>query len=69
MTNELIKQCANQARDYADGYDDRHEPIWWQFYNERFAEFIIRECAEVASDYDGSYLVGTFVKKHFGIEE
>ena len=41
--NKLIKQLADRAAQYADGYDDRHEPIWWQFYNERFAELILTE--------------------------
>lgn len=44
--NKLIKQLADRATEYAYGYDDRHEPIWWQFYNERFAELIVRECVD-----------------------
>ena len=36
---------------------------------EKFAELIIRECAEVASDYDGACYVGEAVTKHFGVEE
>ena len=35
----------------------------------KFAELIIRECAEVAEDYDGAHYVGTAIKQHFGIEE
>ena len=35
----------------------------------RFAERIVRECAEVASDYDGAHYVGTAVEKHFGVEQ
>ena len=34
----------------------------------RFAELIVKECAEVASSYDGAYYVGTAIEKHFGIE-
>jgi hypothetical protein len=34
----------------------------------KFAELIIRECAEVASDYDGAHYVGTAIEKHFGVE-
>jgi len=37
-------------------------------FMERFAELIIKECAEVASDYDGAHYVGTTIKKHFGVE-
>ena len=35
----------------------------------KFAELIIRECAEVAEDYDGAHYIGTAIKQHFGIEE
>ena len=35
----------------------------------KFAELIIRECAEVAEDYDGAHYVGTAIKQHFGIKE
>ena len=36
---------------------------------EKFAELIIKECAEVAEDYDGAHYVGTEIKQHFGVEE
>lgn len=32
--NKLIKQLADRAAQYADGYDDRHEPIWWRITND-----------------------------------
>jgi hypothetical protein len=32
-----------------------------------FAELIIRECADFASDYDGAHCVGTAISQHFGI--
>ena len=35
---------------------------------QKFAELIVRECAEVASDYDGAHYVGTEIEKHFGVE-
>ena len=35
---------------------------------EKFAELIIKECAEVAEDYDGAHYVGTEIQKHFGVE-
>lgn len=72
MTNERILEAAFQAefinklvRD--DSYFIDNPKLMVKL--DKFAEIIIRECAEAASDYDGSYLVGTFVKKHFGIEE
>ena len=53
--NKLIKQLAVEAMEYADGYDDHYEPIWWQFYNERFAKLIVEECCAVMNDHDSFY--------------
>ena len=36
---------------------------------EKFAELIVRECAQVASDYDGAHYVGTVIEEHFGVKE
>jgi hypothetical protein len=36
---------------------------------EKFAELIVRECAQVASDYDGAHYVGTAIERHFGVDE
>ena len=33
-----------------------------------FAEMIIKDCAELASDYDGAHYVGTAIEQHFGIK-
>ena len=33
-----------------------------------FAEMIVKECAEIASDYDGAHYVGTAIELHFGVE-
>ena len=35
---------------------------------EKFAELIVRECAEVAEDYDGAHYVGTAIKQQFGVK-
>ena len=66
--NKRIKQLTDQATQYADGYDDRHEPIWWQFYNERFAEMVVLECADHLSKL-GEFNSSQNIKNHFGIEE
>lgn len=36
---------------------------------EKFAELIVRECAQVASDDDGAHYIGTAIERHFGVEE
>ena len=59
--NERIKLLAEQAETKEIGY--------YFFDREKFAELIIRECAQVASDYDGAHYVGTAIEKHFGVEE
>ena len=60
---EVIKELAEQA-----GLEYNFDPMLWLKY-EKFAELIVRECAEVAEDYDGAHYVGTAIKQHFGIKE
>ena len=57
--NELIKELAEQAgvESNFNGYN-----AW---YNEKFAEMIVRECAELMPQ-DNLYKM---VLKHFGVEE
>lgn len=42
--NEQIREFSKKAKEYADGYDDRSTPIWYQKYEENFAELILKEC-------------------------
>ena len=60
---EVIEKLAGQA-----GLEYNFDPMLWLKY-EKFAELIVRECAEVAEDYDGAHYVGTAIKQHFGVEE
>ena len=51
--NERIKELAEQAEDYADdnwGSAD-HDDEWFTAYNEKFAELIVRECADLCDRY------------------
>ena len=66
--NKLIEQLADQATQYADRYDDRHGPIQWQSYNERFVEMVVLECADHLSKL-GEFNSSQNTKNHFGIEE
>ena len=59
---EVIKELAEQA-----GLEYNFDPMLWLKY-EKFAELIVRECAEVAEDYDGAHYVGTAIKQHFGVK-
>ena len=74
--NERIRLLAEQARNYvADaielGYpQDQVDDI----RDEKFAELIVRECAEFARQHnlekaDRSHMVHKSIKQHFGVEE
>ena len=75
--NERIKELALEAfqpiNDIAsEGVADRYtfDQAWFQLYNEKFAQLIVRECISIADEYDGvgSTIVGR-IEKHFGVEE
>ena len=66
--NERIRQLALRASDYETGWLDR----------QKFAELIVKECAEIAKKVDGDESddyqsgrtwAGIDVLKHFGVEE
>ena len=60
--NERIKELMVKCNYVVDGTCDISR-------EQKFAELIVRECAQVASDYDGAHYVGTAIEKHFGVEE
>jgi hypothetical protein len=62
MVNDKIRELIEQATiSYSNGQERT-------FDKEKFAELIIRECAEIAEDYDGAHYVGTKIKDHFGVK-
>ena len=80
MMNERILEAAFQAefinklaRD--DSYFIDNPKLMAKL--DKFANLIVKECTQVllanktplVKDYEGFYLVGTIIKKHFGIEE
>jgi hypothetical protein len=76
--NERIKRLAEQAGNHADTYDDANGPIWFQMYNEKFAELIIQECAKslwTEECHNSDLALEEFernsakIKEHFGVEE
>jgi hypothetical protein len=75
--NPRIKELAEQAHCYACEYARRpdysphnpyNESMYKQRYNSKFAELIVRECAQFCEDKN-SKLLGTMLKEHFGVEE
>ena len=72
--NERIEQLAEQC------WVHTNEPLFaaksphWEFDRQKFAELIVRECADVACKHmelnEGTdYNLGGKIKKHFGVEE
>jgi hypothetical protein len=68
--NERIRELEGDANDYADAHWERKCPQWHQFYTEKFAELIVRECADIGERYaDGNYEVRNQIMAQFGLEE
>ena len=68
--NERIKLLAEQAG-FSFKYKtapDEMNPGHKLKDLKKFAELIVRECAEVAEDYDGAHYVGTAIKQQFGVK-
>jgi hypothetical protein len=66
--NERIRQLEKQSTEIVQcGLNGTSTAE--SFNRKKFAELIVRECAQVASDYDGAHYVGTAIEKHFGVEE
>ena len=67
--NERIKELAQQAGFKVNWHNADVQAIKMARL-EKFAELIIRECADIASINQFQYdAVGNYVKKHFGVEE
>lgn len=65
--NERIRDIAKQCR-YTYESD---RGVYQEFDEQKFAELIVRECAELmyGRDEDGNCKDGDVIKKHFGVEE
>ena len=63
--NERIKELAVQAGYLPDNFGIGH---WDMPECKRFAELIIRECANIA-DIAEPFLASDLIKQHFGVEE
>ena len=73
--NERIKELSKQAEQYAldkanEGEDEDYDYSFDDYFQEKFAELIVRECAEIGSINQFQHdSVGNYIKKHFGVEE
>ncbi len=66
--NERIRELMNQAQQYAE-YVTPQGLEWLPVFKEKFAELIVRECAELVdcAISDGG-VDGRVLKQHFGVE-
>ena len=69
--NELIQELAMQANDKTGNlFDLNHKEL--NVFLEKFAEAIVRDCAEIADYADATREkwqgIGKFVREHFGVK-
>jgi hypothetical protein len=74
--NERIKLLAEQASQYANEQNELHGVGYVITFKEKFAELIVRECADIAkhhvmniSTYADAAFVDEQIKKDFGVEK
>jgi hypothetical protein len=71
--NERIQELADEATelDYETFDNFNHKTVrHYKFNKEKFAELIVKECANIADEYDGAgSTIVSRIKKHFGVEE
>jgi hypothetical protein len=69
--NERIQKLVRQADSYAVGKMAEIGGQYFDYYNEKFAELIVRECSQmvVNSHPDDLPFVGGKMLVHFGVEE
>jgi hypothetical protein len=68
--NEQMKQLMGQTLDEKfSGTWSKMDLLDLQKFAERFAELIVRECAQVAEEVDGDSRARKCVLEHFGVEE
>ena len=78
--NKRIKELAEQAKEYADTkYSKLVSASRWgdcvpsirELYTEKFAELIVKECAQIVNDndFEGSIVGDGMLFEHFGVKE
>jgi hypothetical protein len=69
--NERIKELVKEAKDHADYYAMLSDDVEQEIFTEKFAELIVRECAEYMNEFadNGDIRNGDDLLKHLGVEE
>ena len=65
--NERIKELALQAMTYVTHNPKANKLNSGDMFDEKFAELIVRECAEIA-DKAEPYKASDLIKQHIGVE-
>ena len=68
--NKRIKELAEQATTYID--PSANDGVCWHFDKKKFAESIIRECADIAAKNQAENMnwdIAEIIKEHFGVNE
>ena len=68
--NARIRELAEQAEDWADK-QNFYESDYRDYFNEKFAELVIRKCAKVAdlAEEHKCEWIGGNILTHFGVRE
>ena len=67
--NQRIKQLADEATTIVDTVNSQgYSSSYANFDREKFAELIVRECAEIA-DTAEPFLASDLIKQQFGVEK
>lgn len=67
--NERTKELAKKADAYAHSRMAEIGGSYLEYYNEKFVELIVKECAVVLDDSDSWWYHGEKLNEHFGVEE
>jgi hypothetical protein len=74
--NERIRELSEQASEWAAANatgDWEVGPSYVDIFNKKFAELIVRECANIVNSLDqheghGDSTTAEYIKEHFGVE-
>ena len=66
MNERIYEQARQYANENYPGSFVKYNPEWFAFYNKKFAELLVRECANYAYSDDQDHKA---MLKHFGVRE
>jgi hypothetical protein len=70
--NERIKKLGLEAADWLDDQESVNTAHAMQLYQKKFAELIVRECADLCESFGESgdgYTCSAEILEHFGVKE